>query len=87
MRNSKSLGEMREWLTERIAAALKVRKDEMDPDTPFARYGLQSIDSVIMASKIEEEFGASVEPTLLWEHNTVNLCATHLVELMSDKAD
>lgn len=86
MRNSRTVSEMKDWLADRISAALRVRKNEMDPDAPFARYGLQSIDAVILAMEIEEEIGALVEPTLLWEHNTLNMCALHLTKALSEKA-
>ena len=48
MWKAKDLNEMRAWLTERISNALKV-KNGMDPDAPFSKYGLQSIDAVILA--------------------------------------
>jgi acyl carrier protein len=86
MQNSKTVGEIKDWLTARISKALRVRANEIDPDAPLARYGLQSIDAVILAMEIEEEIGAHIEPTLLWEYNTINLCATHLIELVSVKA-
>jgi acyl carrier protein len=86
MRSPKTVDEMKDWLVGRISAALRVRKNEMDPDTPFAQYGLQSIDAVILAMEIEEEIGTMVEPTLLWEQNTVNLCASHLVKVTEKAA-
>ena len=66
------------WLIERISAALKI-KSVMDPDAPLSKYGLQSIDAVILAMEIEEEVGIELPPTLLWEYNTVNECAAYLM--------
>ena len=85
MTNAKDLNEMKAWLSERIAAALKV-KTAMDPDAPFSKYGLQSIDAVILAMEIEEQVGSELPPTLLWEYNTVNECAAYLVNLGSEIA-
>ena len=85
MSNAKNLDEMRAWLTERISAALKV-KNGMDPDAPFSKYGLQSIDAVILAMEIEEQVGVELPPTLLWEYNTVNECASYLVNIGSEMA-
>jgi acyl carrier protein len=85
MSNAKSLDEMRAWLTERISTALKV-KNGMDPDAPFSKYGLQSIDAVILAMEIEEQVGVELPPTLLWEYNTVNECASYLVNIGSEMA-
>jgi acyl carrier protein len=77
---TKDLEAMRAWLIERISKALKV-KGSMDPDAPLSKYGLQSIDAVILAMEIEEEVGVELPPTLLWEYNTVNECAAYLMAL------
>jgi acyl carrier protein len=71
---------MRAWLIERISRALKV-KATMDPDAPLSKYGLQSIDAVILAMEIEEELRVELPPTLLWEYNTANECAAYLMTL------
>lgn len=77
--------EIQEWLVERISSALRVRNG-MDPDAPFSRYGLQSIDAVILAMEIEEEIGVELPPTLLWEYNTINQCVSYLVKIGSERA-
>lgn len=77
---TKDLDGIRGRLIERISAALKV-KGVMDPDAPLSKYGLQSIDAVILAMEIEEEVGIELPPTLLWEYNTVNECAAYLMTL------
>ena len=75
---ARDLDAMRAWLIERISKALKV-KGRMDPDAPLSKYGLQSIDAVILAMEIEEEVGVELPPTLLWEYNTANECAAYLM--------
>jgi acyl carrier protein len=78
--------ELKAFLSERLSSSLRIKKKDLDPDTPFARYGLESIDSVILAMELEEEIGVTLEPTLLWEYNTVNLCASLLHKHMLEKA-
>lgn len=85
MSKAKSNAEMQEWLVERISTALKI-KNGMDLDAPFSRYGLQSIDAVILAMEIEEEIGVELPPTLLWEYNTINECAAYLVKVETEMA-
>jgi acyl carrier protein len=82
---TKDLTEMQAWLVERLSKALKV-KNGMDPAAPFSKYGLQSIDAVILAMEIEEEVGVELPPTLLWEYNTINECASYLVKVGLDVA-
>jgi acyl carrier protein len=77
---ARDLDAMRAWLIELISKALKV-KGTMDPDAPLSKYGLQSIDAVILAMEIEEEVGVELPPTLLWEYNTANECAAYLMTL------
>jgi acyl carrier protein len=76
---ARDLDAMRAWLIECISKALKVKG--MDPDAPLSKYGLQSIDAVILAMEIEEEVGVELPPTLLWEYNTVNECGAYLMTL------
>ena len=78
--------ELKEFLVERVSLALRVKKKDMDPDTPFTRYGLESIDGVILAMEIEEEIRTPLEPTLLWEYNTIHLCASFLHKHISEMA-
>jgi acyl carrier protein len=78
--------ELKEFLVERVSSALRLKKSELDLDTSFAQYGLESIDSVILASEIEEEIGVQLEPTVLWEHDTINLCASFLRDYISEQA-
>ena len=75
MSNVMSEAELKAFLIERISFALRIKNKQLDPDAPFARYGLESIDSVILAMELEEEIGVVIEPTLLWEYNTINTCA------------
>jgi acyl carrier protein len=77
--------EIQEWLIDRVSTALKV-KGNMDPDAPFSRYGLQSIDAVVLAMEIEDETGIEFPPTLLWEYPTVNECVSFLVKVVSEEA-
>jgi acyl carrier protein len=72
---ARDLDAIRAWLTERISKALKVK------GAMLSKYGLQSIDAVILAMEIEEEVGVELPPTLLWEHNTTNECAAYLLTL------
>ena len=76
--------ELKEFLVERVSSALRIKKNDLDPDMAFSKYGLESIDSVILAMEIEEEIGIPLEPSLLWEYNTINLCVSLLHKDMSE---
>ena len=55
---AKDLEAMRAWLIERISKALRV-KGSMDPDAPLSKYGLQSIDAVILAMRSKRKSGSN----------------------------
>ena len=38
---------------------------------PLAEYGLDSVAALSLCGDIEEEFGLIVEPTVAWDHPTV----------------
>lgn len=86
MSAGRNLNEMADWLTGMVAKTLGLAPKDMDRDAPFARYGLDSIDASVLAAEIGEQTGLAVEPTLLWDHNTINKCAAHLMTAATGQA-
>ncbi len=67
-----SLEEIRAWLTERVAEMLETPATEVDPDRSLADYGLDSVSAFTVIADVEDHFGLFIEPTLLWDHPSVN---------------
>ncbi|MFJ3232156.1 acyl carrier protein [Streptomyces sp. NPDC086787] len=61
----------RGWLLERVALYLGRDADSIDPTVPLAEYGMDSVCALSLCGDLEDEFGLVVEPTLLWDHPTV----------------
>lgn len=59
------------WLTERVAEALGLPASDIDPDTPFGFYGLDSLAAVAISGELEELAGFMPPPTLLLDHPTI----------------
>ncbi|MGW2808361.1 SDR family NAD(P)-dependent oxidoreductase [Streptomyces sp. NPDC001450] len=57
-------------LRPRLAAALKLGPERLDPDTPLERYGMDSVLAVNLIGRLEQDFG-SLSRTLLFEVQTV----------------
>ncbi|GAB7187042.1 hypothetical protein ATKI12_6873 [Kitasatospora sp. Ki12] len=74
------------WLVGRIAHFLKVPASQIDPDVPLADYGLESVYAFALAGEIEDTLGLSVEPTLVWDVDTVTALTAHLTRLAADEA-
>ncbi|OII64917.1 polyketide synthase [Streptomyces sp. CC53] len=79
-------GSLTTWLAERIALYLKRQPAEIDPDTPLAEYGLDSVAALSLCGDIEDDFDVLVEPTAAWDHPTVHALAAHLAEELAAQA-
>ena len=67
-----------QFLIHRLADALDVMPEAIDPDEPFASYGLDSQTSVAFVAELENRFASRFPVTLLWDHPTVTRLATYL---------
>ncbi|UXY30504.1 acyl carrier protein [Streptomyces sp. HUAS TT20] len=61
----------RGWLLDRVALYLGREAATIDPTVPLAEYGMDSVCALSLCGDLEDEFGLVVEPTLLWDHPTV----------------
>lgn len=71
-------GTISAWLTGTIADYRQVRPEEIDPDVPLADLGLDSVYALTMCGDIEDRFGLETDPTVAWDHPTINALAVHL---------
>ncbi|MFD5572531.1 acyl carrier protein [Streptomyces cadmiisoli] len=70
------------WLTERVAFHLHRSPREIDPDTPLADYGIDSVAAISICGEIEEHFRLAVAPTVAYDYPTVHAIGGHLAELL-----
>ncbi|HEX8132453.1 MAG TPA: beta-ketoacyl synthase N-terminal-like domain-containing protein, partial [Actinomycetes bacterium] len=70
--------ELASWLTARLAERLGIEPREIDGREPFAHYGLDSARSMALAGDLEVHLGRRLEPTLLYEHPTIEALVRHL---------
>ncbi|WKD32125.1 acyl carrier protein [Streptomyces xanthophaeus] len=76
-----SFEDIRDWLVGRAAFYLERPEADVDPAVGLIEYGLDSVYAFAFCGDIEDHYGILVEPTLAWDHPTVNAMAAHLVEL------
>ena len=60
---------------------------ELDPNRPFADYGLDSLAAVELTGQLEEGLGLKLSPTIAWTFPTAASLARHLAEEMLDEDD
>src|SRR5207302_4207468 len=76
----KSTAEIQAWLVTHIAKELKVNSREIDIHTPFAQYGMDSVQAVSMAADLEDWLGRELPATLVYDYPTIEGLARHLSE-------
>jgi acyl transferase domain-containing protein/acyl-CoA synthetase (AMP-forming)/AMP-acid ligase II/acyl carrier protein len=80
---TKSLAAIRSWLVAQVATTLKVKPQEVDVQTPFAHYGMDSLQAVSLSSDLEEWLGRDLSPTLVYDYPNIEALARHLAGVTS----
>ncbi|MFG2822960.1 acyl carrier protein [Kitasatospora sp. NPDC048365] len=73
-----SAEQIRGWLVERVGYYLQRPAEEIDPAVALTEYGLDSVYAFALCGDIEDTLRLSVDPTLVWDVNTVDALAEHL---------
>ncbi|MEZ0090165.1 acyl carrier protein [Streptacidiphilus sp. EB129] len=68
----------REWLTARIADCLGTEPERIAPDASLIGLGIDSIHAIALCGELEDRFGVLLEPSLVWDHRTVDAIVAHL---------
>jgi len=85
--NGVDAGDLRRWLCGELGAMLGIDAGEIDPDVPFADYGLNSISSVALVAALEDWLGrGELSPTLPWEHPSLTALCAHLAGAQAPSA-
>jgi acyl carrier protein len=66
------------WLVVYLSKELDMRPDEIDVTMPFDRYGLSSLQSVIMTGDLNDWIGYEVDPTLPYDYPCIKALAQYL---------
>ncbi|SIO25198.1 amino acid adenylation domain-containing protein [Singulisphaera sp. GP187] len=75
------------WLIARLAGTLGLPPEQIDTKTPFAGYGLSSLQAVGLAGELQDWLGQPLSPTLVYEYPTIDELAGHLAGVAHDRAD
>lgn len=77
------ISKIQSWLVERIAIYLDREPDEIDADTPLAKYGLDSVYAQSIATELSEKVGVNFDTRELIKHNSVNKILRRIQELFA----
>ena len=70
--------QLQTWLTEYLAQLLGMPVAEVDPTFSFELYGLDSTAAVGLTGDLSELLGQDLEPTLAYDHPTIEALVDHL---------
>ena len=70
--------EIQRWICGRIAERIGIEPAEVDPDQPFAAFGIGSRDSMTLVGELEDWLGRPLKVTLLFDFPTVRALAAAL---------
>jgi acyl carrier protein len=63
---------LRQWMIKYICDVLGLKPETFSTTDSFDIYGLDSVEAVIMAGAMEEEFQVVVDPHLFYDYHSVD---------------
>ncbi|MEH2323165.1 MAG: acyl carrier protein [Nostoc sp.] len=75
-----STTEIKEWLISYLADLLEIEPEQVNVETTFARYGLDSSVAVVLTGDLADWLGKELELRLVWDYPTIASLAQHLNE-------
>ncbi len=78
--DAKSQEDICNWMIDYLAKKLRIDRAEIDVNTQFIDYGLDSVDSMKIVGELEDYLGFELSPSLPYEYPTIETLATALAE-------
>ena len=73
------------WLLEYLSQLLEIDLAEIDIQHSFDSYGLDSSSTIALTAYLEDWLGFELDPTLLYEHPTIEQLSQYLIQAMQDQ--
>ena len=73
--------QIEQWLVSYIADLRGIKKEKISRTTILSKYGLDSASAVTLSGDLMDWLKCDVDPTLLYEHPTIQQAAAHIVSL------
>jgi acyl carrier protein len=72
------LAAIEDWLIGYVSRLTKLAPERIDVREPLVSYGLGSMDAVRLSGDLEIELKVKLEPTLLYDHPTIESIAAYI---------
>ena len=70
--------EIRLWLQQELAALMEIAPSDLPFDIPLTKLGVDSLVAVRLAGVIGDRFASVVEPTIMFDHPSIDALAIYL---------
>jgi len=75
------------WLVAWIAREMRVDASRVDAREPLVNFGMGSRQALLLVGDLEDWLGTRVDPTLAWDHPTVEKISRFLAGQMKQAPD
>ncbi|MGW2957754.1 acyl carrier protein [Streptomyces sp. NPDC001220] len=69
---------IRTWLLDRVAYYVECAPADIDEGAQLTEMGLDSVYALNLCGDVEDHYGLVVEPTMAWDHPTVEAITAYL---------
>ncbi|MBN8294610.1 acyl carrier protein [Rhodobacter sp. NTK016B] len=85
MTTKTTLSDIQDFLQARIAKFTGTEASQLGADSVLLDLGLQSIDAVILSGEVEDEFQTEINPSMIFEHETLGSFSQAVLDGLSTK--
>ena len=75
------------WLLTKLTGILGLEEDELEIETSFSEYGLDSSVALTLTGELGEWLEMELEPTLFWEYTNIDELTEYLWEEWENDQD
>lgn len=71
------------FLKNEIAAVIKTTPDSIDEDVNFLKFGISSIQTIMIINRIKKKLELDINPIAMFEYKNISQLAAYLSEFMA----
>ena len=79
----KTARDIQAWLLDYVARLTQVPAAELHPTDAFTSLGLDSVASVAMAGDLGDWIGRPIDPTLAYDHPSIEAVSRHIAAMLA----
>lgn len=77
---NKDIESVKAWLVTYIAGLVGIDEAAVQEDAQFSTFGLDSAAAIGMTGDLSDWLGKEIDPTIVYEHPTIQALALHALE-------